>query len=222
MSTTARVRHALDGSPLRTRRPRSPARPRQTTPAPEQPPGPGHRGPLSLKGRDATADPARRQRVRPGRRSGCGKSTFAARYLAFSMVPTAGGAATSTVVLDYLQRCPSPEPAIEELGPDEADVALEGGRVDRLELVRKLAQLGQGFVLVLVRVVEDRRLAHSSAVVVQCLQPEVDGGVGEPGFPVGQDVVDLSGIRLDAESPLPTWHQVAVVVPGELIEEATG
>jgi hypothetical protein len=59
-------------------------------------------------------------------------------------------------------------------------VAVEGRWIDLLEFVSEHAELGQGFVLTVIRIADDLGLADVQAVVVQGPQPQVDGGVGEP------------------------------------------
>jgi hypothetical protein len=111
-----------------------------------------------------------------------------------------------------------PEPAVEELGPDEPVVAVEGRWIDLLEFVREPAEFGQGFVLAVIRVAEDLGFADVQAVVVQGSQPQVDGGVGEPCLALRKDVVDRACRELDAERPFQAGHEVTMAVPGEALE----
>ncbi|MFE2601066.1 hypothetical protein ACFXCZ_32015 [Streptomyces sp. NPDC059396] len=69
------------------------------------------------------------------------------------------------------------KPAVEELGLDESDVAVEGSWIDLLQLLGKAGKLGEsplfvlfGQVLLLgpVRLAGEFRLGDVPAVVVQC------------------------------------------------------
>ncbi|MBO0512974.1 hypothetical protein [Streptomyces beijiangensis] len=111
-----------------------------------------------------------------------------------------------------------PQPAVEELGPDEPVVAVEGRWIDLLEYVSEQAELGEGFVLTVIRVAEDLGPTDVQAVVVQGPQPQVDAGVGEPRLALRKDVADRACLGFDAERPFQAGHEVAMAVLGEAVE----